>query len=644
MSFPDEVLMANSTDALALGLHYHRSGYLQQAEEIYRQVLEGDAANADALAYLGAICMAQGRFAEAAANLQEVVRLRPQFAEMYNDLGVAFAQQGKAEEAVTSFLQVLQLKPDYAEAHNNLGIVLAQQGKLDEAISHYSQALRLRPDYAEAHNNLGIVFARQGELGQAVASYTQAVRLRPDYAEAHNNLGLALSEQGHWDAAVASHQQALRVWPDYADAHYNLGLVLAKMNQLDEASACYRQALRLKPTYAEAHNNLGVALGNQGRLEESVASFRQALQFKPDYAEAYYNLGLVLVKAGELDEAIACYHEALRLKPDYAEAHKDLALAWLVLGNFEQGWPEYEWRWECPDVDPRPLPQPPWDGAPLAGHRILLHAEQGLGDTLQFIRYAPLVQQRGGKVVVRCQRRLLPLLASCPGIDRLVAWEEAVPDFDVYAPLLGLPGIFGTTLATIPARVPYLAADAQLVEHWRRELDLCSTPSPSGEGSRIREAFKIGIAWQGNPKHKQDRQRSVSLARFEILARLPGVQLFSLQVGPGVEQLRDQAFPVTDLGSRFDSASFQDVAAVMTILDLVICVDSALAHLAGALGVPVWVLLPYIPDWRWLLRREDCPWYPSMRLFRQKQTDDWDGVFERVVGTLKQRLTAAVYG
>jgi tetratricopeptide (TPR) repeat protein len=628
-------------NALARGLDYHRAGHLHEAEQIYRQILQDDSDNIDAFCCLAGLCMAQGRFAEAASIFQQVIRLRPHQAEIHNDLGVAFAQQGKTAEALASFQQALALKSDYAEAHNNRGIVLAQQDRPDEAISHYAEALRLRPDYAEAHNNLGIVLARQRKLAEAVASYAQALCLRPDYAEAHNNLALALSEQGEMNAAVASYRQALRLRPDYAEAHYNLGVALAKMERLDEASACYQEALRLKPDYAEAYNNLGVARGIQGRLEESVASFRQALRLKPDYAEAYYNLGLVLIKEGmghinegKLEEAIACYRQALLFKPDYAEAHKDLALAWLMRGNFAQGWPEYEWRWLCPGTAVRPFTQQAWDGTALAGRTILLYAEQGLGDTLQFIRYAPLVQQRGGKVLVMCQQRLLALLASCPGIDRLAAWESVVPEFDLWAPLLSLPGILQTRLTTIPATVPYLFADPQLVCQWRQELQQVETSS-STEGE-----LKIGIAWQGNPGHKQDRQRSIPLTLFAPLAGLPGVRLFSIQLGPGTEQLLNLGdhFAVTDLGNRFDPASFQDAAAVMMALDLIISVDSAMAHLAGALGVPVWVLLPYVPDWRWLLEREDSPWYPSMRLFRQRKPGNWEEVFERLVAALSQRF------
>ncbi|MCI0460721.1 MAG: tetratricopeptide repeat protein, partial [Gemmataceae bacterium] len=319
--------------------------------------------------------------------------------------------------------------------------------------------------------------------------------------------------------------------------------------------------------------------------------------------------------------------QALRLQPDYARAHMARAMTWLAQGNWEQGWPEYEWRWRYEGFSPRPFPQPLWDGSPLAGRTILLHAEQGLGDTLHFIRYAALVKQQGGQVLVECPAVLHRLLASGTGIDELVAPGAPLPAFDVHAPLLSLPALFRTSLSTVPATVPYLFADAQLGAQWRDRL-------ASVEG------LKVGIAWQGNPRHFRDRQRSVLLTEFEPLARLEGVRLISLQRGPGVEQVPalGDRFPVLDLDRQRDETcgDFMDTAAVMTNLDLVITCDTAIAHLAGALGVPVWVALPFAPDWRWLRERADSPWYPTMRLFRQERWGDWASVFRRLADALQQ--------
>jgi tetratricopeptide (TPR) repeat protein len=593
--------MATSAETLALAMQYHQAGQLPAAAQLYRQVLQDYPDHADTLYRLASICLALGWFTESAESYQKLLRLTPNTPALHADLGIAFAQLGRLEEAAACFRHALSLDPYYAEAYNNLGLVLAQQGRIDEAVANYRQSLHLRPGNALAHNNLGNVLRDRGQLDEALDCYREAVRLHPQYAEAYNNGGIAFAKQG----------------------------------KFEDAASCFQEALRLRPNYAKAHSNLGNALKNLGRLEDSLACYREALRLEPNYAEAHNNLGAAVVAVGQLKEALANYDQAVRLNPEYAEVHRNRALLWLLLGDFEQGWPEYEWRWYCQGVAKPSFQQPLWDGSPLEGQTILLHAEQGLGDTLQFVRYAPLVQQRGGRVLVQCQPVLRSLLESCPGIDRLVGQDEPLPEFHVHAALLSLPGILRTDLASIPAQVPYLSADPQRVQHWRTELE--SFRLQGGEEAPSK-TLKVGIAWQGSLHHPGDRQRSIPLRSFAPLAQVPGVQLFSLQVGPGTEQLRDRGnvFPVIDLGGRFDPASFQDAAAVATLLDLVISVDSAIVHLAGALGVPVWVLLPYAPDWRWLLEREDSPWYPTLRLFRQKEPGTWDDVFGRVASALKE--------
>jgi FkbM family methyltransferase len=536
----------------------------------------------------------QGRLEEAVSHFNQALWLNPDYTEAHSNLGNVYYFLRNYEAAIACYERALRLDANFAVAYNNLGTALSCLKRYEEAGTHCRKALSLKPDYAEAHNNLGIALKGQGQIGEAIVHYQQALRLRPDYSEAHNNLGLAFAERDDREAAIGSYQEALRLKPDYAEAHYNLGLVLAKTDRFDEAIVCYRQALRLKPDHAVSHYALGVALAAQGKPQEAVPSYEQALWYKPDYADARFALGVT---------------------------H-------LLLGNFEQGWPGYEWRSLCQAHIPRwSFPHPPWDGSPLGGRPILLYTEQGLGDTLQFIRYAALVQQCGGRVTVWCPREAVSLLASCRAVEDLIT-EVSSNWSGTHASLLSLPGMLHTNLATIPADVPYLRADPQRVEHWRREIDALP-PFKRVKGRRV---FKVGIAWQGSPKHPHDRKRSIPLRYFAPLAKLPGVRLVSLQVGPGAEQLRDLAgeLPVTDLGSRFDTASIMDAAAAVTTLDLIITVDSAIAHLAGALAVPVWVLLPYVPDWRWLLDREDTPWYPTMRLFRQNDPGDSQDVIARI--------------
>jgi Flp pilus assembly protein TadD len=473
----------------------------------------------------------------------------------------------------------------------------------------------------------GNALAMQGRFREAAACYQQLLQLQPNHAEARNNLGVMYAEQRQFAGALAYYDEALTLNPQYADAHYNKGNALRALERLSEAADAYENALRLRPGFAAAHLNRGIALAGLGRTLDAVAEYQLALRLQPRYVEAHSNLGLALAHLGRHVEALACYQRALELRPDFADAHYNRSLTWLAQANFAQGWPEYEWRWRLPESPPRPVPQPLWDGTPLAGQSILLHSEQGLGDTIQFIRFAPLVQARGGKVVVECQPALVPLLRGCPGIDVLVGRGDALPAFAVHCPLMSLPRIFNAGVEPSPAEIPYLQSDPARVERWRREIAGLSL-------------IKIGIAWQGSAGYRWDRLRSIPLAQFAPLAQVPGVRLISLQKGPGVEQIQEVDFEVVDLRDKLDSdAAFVDTAALMQSLDLVITSDTAAAHLAGALGRPVWAALSLAPEWRWLLERSDSPWYPTMRLFRQRLFGVWADVFERITNELRELTT-----
>jgi tetratricopeptide (TPR) repeat protein len=645
-----------------LGIQYQQAQQWSQAEQIYRQIVLAEPGHAEAWRRLGSVCQAVGNQTEAAASYEKALAISPGYAEAHNDLGILRAMGGGLDEAVAHFQEAGRQAPEFVDPWNNLGVVLGMQRKYHEAEAAFQEALRLRPEYAEAHNNFGkhwldrdqpgaaetsyrqalqfkpdyaeahhgmaLALQRQRRFAEAAASYQQALRLRPNYAEAYNNLGLVLTDLGRWDEAVANYQRAASLRPNSAPVHANLGTALRRLGRPVEAVTSFQEAVRCDPGYADAYNGMGNALLQLRRADEAITNYRQALVLNPGSAEAHNNMGNAFVELGRRHEAIACYQQAVRIKPEYAEAHRNLALLWLLLGHFEQGWPEFEWRWQCRDFPRRSFPQPPWDGSQLAGRTILLHAEQGFGDTLQFIRYATLVKGHGGRVVAECQPELVSLVSTCPGVDEAVAAGAPLPAFACHVPLLSLPGGFRTSLASIPASVPYLHADARLAERWRHELD--ETPG-----------FKIGINWQGRPSHPGDHNRSVRLEQFAPLARLEGVRLVSLQVGPAaVQVVAAGEIGLVDLGGRFDRRSFADAAAALMSLNLVVTVDTAIAHLAGALGVPVWVAVPFAPDFRWLLDREDSPWYPTMRLFRQKQTGNWDDVFARIGAEVPKKIAA----
>jgi tetratricopeptide (TPR) repeat protein len=628
--------MSSPQELAALAWSYFQAGALESAEELYRQSVAADPSFADGWVFLAIVQKARGDLNGAAESYRKALSLRPDYFEALNNLGNILVAQGTYEEAADFIRRALTIQPKHPLALNNLGACLRHLGQFDEAIGCYRQALQLKPNYADAHNNLGDALSRQGNWAEAVSSYGEALRLRPDFAEAHNNLGVSLAKLGRTNEAVAEYREALRLNPNYAEAYLNLGNVQAAAKKTDEAIASYQHALRLNPRLAEAHYNIGVALAEQDKIEEAIAYYRQALEIKPNYLDAMANLGHALRAQGKLDEALATYEQLVQQSPDSPEAHMSRALVWLLLGDYERGWPEYEWRWKTKEFAGTARPQPRWDGSPLEGRTIAVTAEQGLGDIIQFVRYAAAVKARGGKVVVTCPRSLMTLLATCPGIDQLVPREEPLPPADVYASLLSLPAILGTTLATIPRNVPYLSANPELVEKWRSELaDL--------------PGFKIGIAWQGNPQFRGDRQRSVPLSCFEPLAKMNGVHLVSLQKGAGSEQLAEVAdrFSVTELGTRLDTGgdAFVDTAAVLKSLDLVITINSSLAHVAGALAAPTWIALGRGSfDWRWLLDRNDSPWYPTVRLFHQQKAGDWTEVMERIaaeIAKLRPPLQAA---
>ena len=497
---------------------------------------------------------------------------------------------------------------------------------MDEALTYFQRALAIKPDYAEAHVNLGAVRYAQGKVAEAAASFHHALRYKPDFAEALNNLGGLLVMQGKLSEAVTACERAIALKPDYAEAYCHLGSALAEQGKLNEAVASFERALLLKPDFAEAFSNLCGVQIRQGRLAEAVANCERALAIKPDYAEAHVNLGTAHYGRGQLDEAEGCYDRALLVEPDNGNSHFSRAFLWLLRGQLDKGWEEYEWRWHRPEQPPRSFPKPAWQGEPLAGRTILLHAEQGYGDTLQFIRYAELLKQAGaGGVLLECHHPALMRLLrdGCPGVDKVLALGEPLPLYDVHAPLLSMPRLMGTTsVERIPSGVPYLHFDPHLAQRWRTRLE--SVPG-----------FRIGIVWQGSPTNKGDHRRSVSVQRFAALSRVPGVSLISLQKGLGIEQI--SSLPgLVDIGQQL--SDFADTAAVLQSLDLVVAVDTALVHLAGALGTPVWMALPFAPDWRWLLKRSDSPWYPSLRLFRQNGPGAWDEVFERITAAVVERV------
>ena len=577
---------ADAAEELKKAFELHRTGNLDEAGRIYIAILERDPDDVDALNLLGVIMQAAGNLEAAVQMIQRATELAPDYFAARVNLGNALQAAGRAAEAVESFQVALKMNPLMPEVVSNLASALNDLGRHVEAAAICEDALNSKPDLAAARANLANAMLGLGKHEKAVENYRLALQGDPGNANAWFSMGNALFEMGQGEEALQHYQEAVRLSPESAEKHYNLANAALALDRYEDAVEGFERAIGITPEYLDAHVNLGSALQSLGRMEDAIARFRRALELAP------------------------------RDQPS-ADLHWNLALALLQNGEYGEGWREYEWRWKNPDFTTpwKDLEQPLWDGGALHGKTILLHAEQGFGDALQFVRYAPLVAAREARVVIECRAGLSRLFKEIDGVAEVITAGDPLPPFDCHAPLMSLPGIFCTTVETVPADIPYLAV-----------------PAGAAADPRIADCdgLAVGFAWAGSPTRRDDHKRSVEPGRFEALFSVPGARFFSLQVGgagPGFEAM-PAAGNVIDLGAGF--GDFADSAAAVGALDLVIAVDTAVVHLAGALGRPAWVLTAFAPGYLWPAGRDDTPWYPTLELFRQRRAGDWDSVFEAV--------------
>lgn len=646
-------------DLLRLAQHAQNTGDLPRAEKLYRIILAGNPNRADILSSLAAICNRTGRNEEALALFFRALAQRPNAPDILANLGVVLLACGRASEALVRCDQALALLPNHPMLHDNRGNVLIALGQDGEALCAYERALQLAPDFAEAHDNRGVVLARMKRYQEALVAHERALELRPNTAKTWYNRAAVLLSLKRPGEALLSIDRALALAPDFPEAWSNRGVALIKLRRSAEAIVALDRALFLRPGYREALRNRGMALVELSRPEEALdicghcsgvddvpmfqvrAAALIALN-RPEEAigeldqvianddpAAIWTLRAhALQRMGKFDEARAAYIEAMRDDPDNPLYQWNLSIAELMRGNFASGWRFYESRWRLDDSPP-PVAGVLWTGdSDLSGKKLLIHCEQGYGDTLQFCRYASLAAEQGAMVELRVQTALKDLLKSVPGVHGVSDITEPLPEFDVHCPMLSMPLAMGTDTESIPAIVPYLRAAPESVEQWRAWL---------GDGSGI----KIGLVVSGNPEHKNDENRSLPLGQIKPLLQLDA-QFFLLQQ---VVQERDRSVladcpEIRFMGDRL--RSFADTAGLISHLDLVISVDTSVAHLAGAMGKPVWILLPLTPDWRWLLNRDDSPWYPSATLFRQTRFGDWAGVIARVLAAIGQRYRVSL--
>ena len=654
---------------LAQGQALQRQGRLAEAAATLREVLRLEPRNGDALHLLGVTLGQMGRAAEAVDLLSAAVRVQPANPVMHANLANALGEIARHKDAVKSYDRALALDANLAPAYRGRGLARMRLGQSQEALADLSLAARLAPRDPQSHADLGVVELSLGRHGEALASLERALALRPHDAMLLANRGSALRALGRPEEALASYDQSLALAPDRPQVHYeramlllgarrlgdalagldrtlaltaghfaphfHRGMVLALLERHEDALASFDRALALEPQSAQAHNNRGVELEQLGRSAAALEAFASAVACKPDDASAYTNAANTLKSLGRFEEALGSFERALAIEPEHALARWSKSLLKLTLGEFDQGWPLYEARLQVPQFSPyqRSFDVPRWSGSePLSGKTILVHAEQGLGDALQFARYIPLLEARGAQVIFEVPAELGRLLRTLPMRGTLLVRGEPPPPLDYYCPLLSLPLAFQTRADSIPGGVPYIAAEAAAVQGWRERLGALP-------------GLKIGLNWQGHvgaEKQPWVRGRSFALACAAPLAGVPGVSLVSLQKGAAAGQRTQVEFGNSlaqltdpqDLGAD----ALLETAALMSALDLVITSDTSVAHLAGALGVPVWVVLHSVPDWRWRLTGSGSAWYPSMRLYRQRVAGDWPEVFERVAQELRASM------
>jgi len=614
---------------LRTALALHQGGRLAEAEDLYQRILAIEPRHFDSLHLLGVIFSQRGEHVTAVRQIAAALTINPKSAAAHNNCGVCLSALDRADQALASFDAALALAPDYLDAQRNRADTLLGMRRFEDAVASYDRAIALDSNVAGLFTKRGHALSALGRLEQAIDSYDRAVALDPADRDAFFNRGLALGRLERFDDAIASYDKAIAINPGDAEALSNRGAALKSLKRFVEAVASCERAIEIDPRLAVAYNNRGIALKELSRFDEALASYDAAIRLSPGYGEALSNRANVLASVGRLDEAIADYTQALAANPDDATARCNRGMIKLLTGRFDDGWKDYEARWSTGPmaVDRRRFAQPQWTGeADIRGKRLLLLAEQGLGDTIMAARYVRQVADLGAQVILSVPAALASLMHEIEGIT-VVTEGETLPAFDLHCPLMSLPGAFDTTLDTIPAQVPYLRAPAGHLDTWRRRLPRT-------------DALKVGLNWAGNPQFKLDAARSIGLCRMLPLLACSGVDFFSLQ-----KELREgdaeilRAYPqVTPLGQEVET--FADTAAIISLLDLVISSDTSVVHAAGALGRPVWVLLQSAPDWRWLLDCDESPWYPTARLFRQTERDDWTGVVDQV-GTALDRLARA---
>ena len=647
---PAEKAHANFQEALAL----HQKGDLARAQIIYEEIIKKQPTNFDSLHLLGVLAYQNADYQRSVDLIKKAIQINPknsifyynkglahqelrqlesaidsfgkaiefnpEYVDAHYNRGLTFVELGQASLAAIDFLRVTEMKPDYADAFSDLGNTQKELQQLQPALKSYDKAIELDPNFVDAYYNKGLTHLELKNFGAAIESFGLAIKLEPNFPEAFCNRGLAYQAIYQWEISIKDFNRAIALRPNFAEAYSNRGLVLKQLKQLEASVKSCDKAIQLKPNLAEAFCNRGLALQGLKQLEASIENFNQAIKLNPNFAAAYSNKSISQKNLKLLDEAIRSCDKAIKLNPKSADAYWNKALVLLLNGKLNEGWDLFEWRWKRDSFTSpkRDFSQPLWLGLDsLKEKTILLHSEQGLGDTIQFCRYAKSVSQLGARVILEVPKALVSLFQSLEGISELISKGTELPAFDFHCPLLSLPLAFKTTETTIPSNKAYLYSEKNKVSRWEKRLGKKTKP-------------RVGIVWSSLSSFRNDSYRSLKLKDF--LAALPksGIEYICLQKEIK-EDDKETLASVQDI--RFfgnELKDFSQTAALIENIDLVVSTCTSVPHLSGAMHKPTWLLLSSVPDWRWMLNRNDSPWYSSVRLYRQDDSRNWVGVLEQI--------------
>jgi tetratricopeptide (TPR) repeat protein len=556
---------------------------------------------------------------------------------MYYNLGNIYKDNGQPDKALIYFQKSLVLDPNNADAYNNQGIIYKEKKQYTEAINCFKSAIQLNPDQVASYYNMGVIYRVKKQLDEAIFCFQKALQLNPNIVAIHYNLGITLQEKGQLDDAIAHFQKALQINPNFAEAYYHFGIVLYDLGELDEAVRKFQKAVQISPLFIDALNNLGVLLQEKGQLDDAIAHFQKALQINPNFAEAYNGLGIAFKEKGLIEEAILFERKAIDLCPDFADAHWNMSLMLLLCGNFKEGWKEYEWRWKTKDHYQREFNQPIWDGTSLAGKTIFVYAEQGVGDQIMFASCLPEIIDQSELCVIECDKRLIPLFArSFPKAKIMKVMKENgkilshSEQTDLVIAMGSLPKYLRSDEKSFSKPQSYIIADPHQIELWQKRYQ------------ELGDGLMVGISWRGGKDQRMREQRSIALEQLESLFSIRGINFINLQYGDYSAEIRETStrmnITIHDWKDSDPLNDFENYAAQIAALDLIISVDNTAVHLAGALGVTAWTLIPFVPDWRWMIDREDSLWYPTLRLFRQQAIGSWKQVIAKVSEELQDRV------